>query len=158
MKTTISAMLAASLIAMPLQSHAQENPPDDFWLAAAVVCVAGAAFAGVYIVTKKAAPKYYWHMDSEQPPNFWVGTSTPKQCDIEGWTRIGGPYNRPQDAPAEHPNPTNRVQRVVGPASFIAVQTSTNGQHWTTVHQQVCDTEEFVYFPTNTGMFRIGTP
>ena len=124
---------------------------------ACIVAFIGLAAIGLYVATKSCQPKYYWLMDDDKPPRFWVGTATRKECQINGWKKIGGPYNRPEDAPPVHPDPTNRVDEVVSAPMNISVESSTNGVNWQTVQQSLCDPEDHVYFPTNTGaaFFRI---
>jgi len=125
------------------------------WLAICMVAAAGIAVGVVYVIARGCEPQYYWLMDSNEPPKFWVATATKKECEIEGWKRIGGPYKRPQDAPHEHPNPTNRVNNVIGPTITIRVQASTNLVDWSTVSEVRGDAEDFAYFSTNSpGFFR----
>lgn len=148
--------LVAAMTVLPLDLNADEQPPkNDSLLALCVVACAGAAVGVVYIFTKKCKPKYYWLMDDDQPPRFWVGTTTRKQAKIEGWRIIGGPYETPQDAPVAHPSPTNTVSFAAEPTFMIKVQTSTNGSSWTTVNETRGEMEDFGYYPTNAGMFRI---
>ncbi len=163
MKTNIAtAALIGALIVTPIPIHADDPPPHggNSWAALCIVAFAGVAVGAVYIISKRCEPKYYWLMDDNVPPTFWVGTATAKQCKIEGWRRIGGPYNRQQDAPAEHPNPTNTVPNLVSLPMKVVVQSSQDGQQWTPVDEQVVDLEDHVYYPTNTGMFRleVGAP
>lgn len=160
MKTELTAMtLATALAALPFNSPAPEPDPDPqpTALAWCVVACVGVAVTAIIITAKRCEPKYYWLMDNERPPNFWVGTATKKECEIQEWTRIGGPYNGPEDAPYPHPDPTNRVDSVVSaPVSMIAVETSTNLVDWVTIHESAnTDLDDFIYSPTNTGMFRI---
>lgn len=152
----VSSVLIAALLTIPIQTAKSDDPPpENMGLAICVIACAAIAVGAVYIVAHKCQPKYYWLMDNDSPPKFWVATATKKQCQIEGWHRIGGPYTRPQDAPAVHPDATNRVELVSQPAMNIAVQQTQDGQSWTTVYQQNCDTEDFGYSPTNCGMFRL---
>ena len=152
---TLSALIAAN----PSFCDAPPPPPQETWLALCVVAVAGLAVTTIYIVSKRCQPKYYWLMDNNVPPTYWVGTATRKECEINEWKRIGGPYNRPQDAPMDHPDPTNRVETASSAPLKIATQ-SFNGTNWITVDQQVCDLDDFIYFPTNAAMFRleVGVP
>ena len=155
MKKLIAGLLIFTMAATPLKIEADEPPPENMGLALCIVAVAGIAVTAIYIVAKRCQPKYYWLCDDDQPPKFWVATATKKQCAIEGWHRIGGPYTTPQDAPAIHPSPTNRVELVAGPVENINVQTSQDGHNWTTVSEFRGDEEDFSYSPTNTGMFRL---
>lgn len=152
----LTAALVGALITIPMQSALSDAPPpeDDFWLAACIVAVAGLAVTAVYIVSKKCEPKYYWLMDGDNPPNFWVGTATRKECEVQGWHRIGGPYTKPSDAPVQHPASTNRVENIVGPVVNIGVE-SLSGTNWTTVYQTQSELEDFIYWPTNQGLFRL---
>ncbi len=155
MKQVIAVLLIAVIAASPIRIQADEPPPQNMGLALCVIAVAGLAVATIYIVAHKCAPKYYWLCDDDQPPKYWVATCTKKEAAINGWHRIGGPYTRPQDAPIEHPSPTNRVELAAGPVEKINVQSSQDGQHWTTVSQFTGDMEDFSYSPTNTGLFRL---
>lgn len=152
MKTNL--VLAAALIAMPLESRADEEPPpQDFSaIAACVVLAAVAAVGAVYIISRGCKPKYYWIMDNDEPPKFWVGTATRKERDINDWKFIGGPYDKPGDAPGIHPDPTNRVESVISAPVHIQIQESTNLVTWTTAHSEFSDLEDFSYALTNTGV------
>ena len=155
MKKIIASLLVIIVVSLPLQIQADPQPPDQDWLlAACVVACAGIAVGAVYVFSKKCESKWYWLMDSEQPPNFWIASTTRKQCQVEGWIRIGGPYKSPQDAPTQHPSPTNRVEVPSTPMK-LSWQASTNGVNWTTVYQDNCDVEDFGFFPTNAAMFRV---
>lgn len=161
-KSVTTAALIWVMLALPIRaegpiSASDPSQPQKSWVAVCVVAFAGLAVAGIYIVAKRCQTKYYWLMDDDEPPKFWVGTATDKQCEIEGWKKIGGPYDRPEDAPAQHPDPTNRVTRAFSEPLNMAVQSSTDGHNWTTVYTETCDMEDFGYFPTNevSGMFRI---
>lgn len=165
----VSAILGAVITALPVcanpplhSKHDSGGTDDNPQEVSAVICVVAAvvvtaAVVGIVIVSKKCQPKYYWLMDSEQPPNFWVGTATKKECEINDWKRIGGPYNRPEDAPVEHPPATNRVDELAPVPLHIAVEASTNLTDWTTVSESYCDLEDFAYTPTNrnAGFFRL---
>lgn len=158
MKKLVTIVLLIALLPLDLPAPEPPPPPPDDWaLAACLVAVAGAAAAGVYIIAQKCKPKYYWMTDDEQPPKFWVGIATRKECQINGWRRIGGPYNQPQDAPPQHPDPTNVVNIVASAPVTIKVHASTNGSHWDVVHEFSGDMEDFGYFPTNAvgGMFKL---
>ncbi len=157
MKTTISAVLAATLVTMPMQAGLEPapTPKNDTWLGMCVLVCAGLAVGAVYVMSKRCQPKYYWLMDDDTPPKFWVATCTKKQAQCEGWKRIGGPYNRVEDAPAVHPSPTNTVQELAAEVMKFTVQTSQDGTNWMTVDTQVVDWEDHIYYPTNSGMFRI---
>lgn len=147
--TTLTLVIA--LVAIPLQSPADPPPPQDgeqLWLAACVVAFAGVAVGGVYIISRRCEPKYYWIMDKEQPPNFWVGTANTKECQINGWIRIGGPYRKAADAPPVHPDPTNRATISFNAPVTINVQSFSTGQ-WETIYRFTGDEEDFAYFPTN---------
>ncbi len=156
MKTNIATTaLVLGLVISPVQIHADPQPPKQDWLlAACVVAGVGLAAGAIYIVASKCEPKYYWLMDSESPPTFWVAACTKKEAQINGWKRIGGPYNKKEDAPPVHPPITNVVNVVSGPQFTIKVQQlTTNG--WDTVSTVVCETEEFAYYPTNAGLYRL---
>lgn len=157
MKKLVAIALIIVLLPFDLPAPEPPPPPQEWVLAACMVAFAGAAAAGVYIVAQKCKPKYYWMTDDEQPPKFWVGTATKKQCEVEGWRRIGGPYDRPEDAPQQHPNPTNVVNLTANAPTIIKVHASTNGTDWNVVHEFSGDMEDFGYFPTNAvgGMFKL---
>lgn len=164
MKTMTSLVLIALMAVMPITTGAENQPqppkpgdPQELWLAVCLVAFAGVAVGGIYVVSKRCQPKYYWLMDDDTPPKFWVGCPTKKECAVNNWIRIGGPYTRMEDAPAVHPNPTNRVNDLVGPVMKIAVQSSTNMVDWTTVYEENTEMEEFIYWPTNqvSGMYRL---
>ncbi len=157
-RNLLTGALCLSMVGVPMQSILSEEPPppdQPFWGALCVMAVAGIAATAVYIVSKKCQPKYYWLMDDDTPPKFWVASATRKECQINGWQRIGGPYERVTDAPAVHPASTNRVEFVASQPMTIKVQSSTNLTHWTTVYQEVADLEDFGYWPTNAAMFRL---
>lgn len=154
--------MIAMMCVLPLRAQTPEpnpGPPQQSWIAVCIVVCAGVAVVGIYLVAKKCEPKYYWLMDDNEPPTFWVGTATKKECTINGWNRIGGPYTKASDAPTQHPNPTNRVENIVGPPVNISVQSSTDGANWSTVHTEQCDLDDFGYIvPTNApsaAMFRL---
>ena len=133
-------------------------PPDqDMALAVCVVAVCAVAVGTIYVISRKCQPKYYWLMDDQQPPTYWVATATRKECQINGWKRIGGPYTHPEDAPPQHPPSTNRVDSLIGQIQTINVQQSQDGVHWDRVSEFRGDMEDFAYFPTNkvSGMFRL---
>ncbi len=157
-------LLSLLLVVFLLPTRADEPTPADpgpdpnvAALAACLVAATGIAVGAVYIFSHKCAPKYYWLCDDDNPPRFWVATATRKQCQIEGWHRIGGPYTQPQDAPATHPDPTNRVNLAASAPIKISVQASQDLQNWTTVYQDTADTEDFSYCTTNAAMFRLMT-
>ncbi len=158
MKKLLSLLLVVFLLPIRADEPTPADPgpsQDTVALAACLVAAAGIAAGAVYIFSHKCQPKYYWLMDDSQPPNFWVATATRKQCQIEGWHRIGGPYTHPQDAPAIHPDPTNRVSLAASAPLNISVQATTDLQNWTTVYQETADTEDFSYCTTNAAMFRL---
>ncbi len=159
MKQTVSLLLALLVAILPINIQADPAPPPQQSEWAVAVCImvgVGLAVTGIMIVSKRCQPKYYWLMDDDQPPTFWVGTATRKECQIQGWKKIGGPYDRPGDAPPIHPDPTNRVNEASSAMVLkISVQTSQDMVSWTTVHSEVSDIEDFVYYPTNTGFFRL---
>ncbi len=128
--------------------------PQEFWLAACVVVAAATAVGGIMLFSRKCQPKYYWLMDNEQPPTYWVGTATRKECAINNWTVIGGPYDKPGDAPPQHPSSTNRISSIVVPIR-ITVLASANLSQWTPVHSEVSDTEDFSYFTPVAGFYRL---
>lgn len=154
----VTIALVVALVAIPLQLPADPSPPppQEWALALCVVAVCAVAVGGIYIIGKKCQPKYYWIMDREEPPNFWVGTANTKECQINGWVRIGGPYKSPADAPPVHPNPTNRATISMSEPVKINVQSLVNNQ-WITVSDYEGDLEDFAYFPTNavSGLFRL---
>jgi len=150
----ITLLLIALLVALPIQIKADEEPPPQDWaLIACAVAVVAVAVGAIYVISKKCAPKYYWLWDGETPTGTWVGTATDKQCQIEGWKKISGPYDKPGDAPPTCPNLTNRVNKAVSAPITISTQTSQDGANWTTVDVQHVDMEDYAYFPTN----QIGT-
>lgn len=150
-QVTTTVALTALLLA-PYQSSGDDPPPQNDWLlSAGVVLVAGIAVTGIYLVAHAAQPKYYWLMDSEQPPRFWVAAATGKECEINGWHRIGGPYNRLEDAPAQHPDPTNRVAAATSAPMNLTVESSVNGSGWQPVFKTSCALDDFGYFPDNNG-------
>jgi len=116
-----------------------------------------AGVTAVYMVSKACKPKYYWMMDPEDsPPRFWLGTHSNKEVQIQGWKRIGGPYDRIEDAPTQPPNATNRVSHLSSePTLRVSVQQSQDSVNWVTVHTEVSQIDEVVYYPTNTGFFRL---
>lgn len=153
METIVTSLLIAAIVAIPVQrAIPQEKPPEKDWLLAlCVVAVAGAAATAVYIASRSCKPKYYWLCDGEQPPKYWVGTATKKECEINGWRRVGGPYDKPGDAPPQPPSTLlSYTEEPPGPSMRIKVHESSDMQHWTVIHEAVCPTEDFAYFPTNT--------
>jgi len=80
----------------------------------------------------------------EQPPKSesWLAICVVAVCGV-------------QDAPAQHPDPTNRVELAASEPLKIKVQASQDGRNWATVNEQVCDLEDFVYYPTNAAMYRL---
>ncbi len=161
MKKLVSMVLIAVVVVMPLHLNADDPPPpptEELWPALAMVAFVGLCVGGVMLLSKKTEPQYYWLMDDEKPPNFWVATATGKECQLNGWKRIGGPYKRAADAPPVHPDPTNRVH-VVSPTLNMAFESSTDdGNSWTTVYQETCPMDDFgcVLPATNSmALFRI---
>jgi hypothetical protein len=137
---------------------APKQPGQDSALALCIVALAAVAVGVIYVVSKNCKPKYYWMMDpEEQPPRFWVGAHNNKEVQINGWKRIGGPYERIEDAPPVHPNPTNRVSHISDqPVVRVSAQHSDDMVTWTTVHTERVQLDEFLFFPTNTsGFFRL---
>lgn len=160
MKALIAILIA--LLVTPTRAEQPVNPkgpdkPQETWLPVCIVAAAGLAVAGIYIISKKCKPKYYWLADEEQPPTTWVGAATDRECRINGWHKIGGPYDSPQEAPTNAPPLTNIVSRAFTQPMNITVEQTTDLQNWTPVYSEFCDTEDFAYFPTNAvgGMFRI---
>jgi hypothetical protein len=155
MKNKLLCLALIALFTLPLKAGDDPAPdPQPMWLPACIVAAVGLAAVGIVVLVKSCEPKYYWLMDDDQPPKFWVGAATRKECQINGWKRIGGPYNRPQDAPTQHPDPTNVVVSAVS-LQTITVHASTNMTDWSVVHREVTDPEDFAYFPTNAAMFRV---
>lgn len=153
----VTLVILLAILPVPLNAENPPPPKDDWALALCIVAGIGLATAGIYIVAHKCKPKYYWLMSNDNPPVFWVGTATDKQCQIEDWVKIGGPYDKPEDAPAVHPDKTNRVNRATSEIMTVTVQQSSDLVTWTTVHEEATDLEDFSYSPTNTlgGMFRV---
>lgn len=154
----VSLLLIVLLTFIPTQIKADGPipPKNDSWVALCIVAGVGLALTGIYLVSKKCQPRYYWLMDDDDPPKFWVATATRKECSINNWKRIGGPYNSPQEAPAQHPNPTNRVNDAEAALPVtITVQQSHDLVSWTDVYTERCDLEDFAYFPTNAALFRL---
>lgn len=164
MKKLVTLLLCLAIIALPLR--ADDNPPpppQEVWLAVCLLAAAGAAAAGIYIVARTCAPKYYCHKDDSEPPVYWVGTSTAKECELKGWKRLSGPYASPGDCVECPPGvmATNVVQGYPLPPISISVWESTNLTDWVRVHQEVCDPEDFVYWPTNkaaAAFYKLSTP
>lgn len=158
MKTKLIAVVMSALIIItPIELRSDPEPPtSDTWLAVCVVAVAAIAAGAVYLVSKKCQPKYYWLMDdNERPKKYWVAAATRKECEINGWKRIGGPYTSASDAPPVHPPDTNVINELVGPVMKIQVESTSDFREWTPVYQTECDLEDFGYFPTNAAMFRL---
>jgi len=169
MKTKLtSAILTGLMLAYPINRSWSDDsitpgpdvPDQDIHpvAGACVVAFIGIAAIGIYVASKSCQPKYYWMMDDDKPPRFWVGTATRKECQINGWKKIGGPYVRPEDAPVIHPDPTNRVDEIVSAPVNIYVESSTNLVDWQTVHDSYCDPEDFIYTPSTnqqSGFFRL---
>lgn len=166
----ITLLLIALLIIIPVRIIADEpvqphdpGPPQQTWLAVCVVVAAGVAIAGIYLVNKKCKPKYYWLADDDQPPTTWVGTATDRECKINGWKKIGGPYERPQDAPTNAPPLTNIVSEIIGPVLHHVVEESSDGVNWTSIHEENSTQEDFGYFVPATNQaalfrLRVGAP
>ena len=160
MKHAINSVMVAILVALPIKASDQpvaDEPgkPQENWLAICVIAAAAVAVGGVWIMSKRCKPRYYWLMDASQSPAvYWVGAATKKECEIEGWERIGGPYDRPEDAPQQHPPSTNRVDHVIVPMQ-ISTQNSQDLVNWQTIHTEVNDIEDYSYYATNQGFFRI---
>lgn len=158
MKTLTTAVLIAAL--GYAECKAPELPPEqppnqDTWVAVCLVAAAGLAVGAIYLVAKRCKPRYYWLLSENG--DIWLGTCTKKEAQINGWEKIGGPYPTIQDAPVEHPNITNRVHDVIAePLMLYTVERTTDLTHWQVVNSQTNTIEEFVYYPTNTGLFRIG--
>lgn len=158
----VTLLLVILIAIIPVPVSADPPPPpngqSEWVLAAFIVAGVAAAVGGIIILAKKTEPKYYWIMDpSESPATFWVGTTTRKECSINGWKRIGGPYASPAQAPAIHPSPTNTVTELAPQVLTITVQEQ-RGTNWVNIGSQTCDTEDFGYFiPTTNklGFYRL---
>ena len=165
-KRLVTAVLIGAMCSLSIKSNSEEpvqpaqnpGPPQQTWLAVCVVAACGVAIAGIYVLARKCRPKYYWLCDNEEPPNKWVGTCTKRECIINGWRKIGGPYERPEDAPTNAPPITNVVSEIMSSAPLnYTVEETKDLQNWTPIYSERTTDEEFAYFPTNTagGMFRI---
>ena len=155
----ITTWLIALVLILPIQLRADDpvpvNPdPQHTALAICVIACAALAAGGVYILSKRCQPKYYWLWDGEQPPRTWVGAATDKECAINGWTKIGGPYEKAADAPPTCPDLTNRVQKATSAPMNIAVEGTSNMSQWSTVYAERCDMDDFGAFIPNTNSFR----
>lgn len=162
----VTAALIGAICSLPLQTRSDEpvtpvdnpGPPQETWIAVCVVVAAGLAVGAIYLVNKKCKPKYYWLADDDQPPNTWVGTATDRECKFNGWRKIGGPYEKPTDAPTNAPPLTNIVSELSGPVMHHAVEQSSDGVNWATIHEEDSTQEDFGYLvsPTNqAGLFRL---
>lgn len=154
MKKIITAALIVSLIALPVSAN-EDHKPQPTLMAWCLVAAVGAAAIGIYIVSKSCQPKYYCMTDGENPPTYWVGNANRKECELNGWTRLSGPYDSPGDCTNCPPVVTN-VALPSPVALRITVIASTDLLNWTEVHNEVVDPEDFVYFPTNAAFYRIG--
>lgn len=153
-------VLVAALAIAPIKIQADEPPPpkNDWAVVICAVIGVGLVVTGIYLLNKKCQPKYYWLMNSDEPPVFWIGTATDRECKIQDWHKIGGPYTSPNQAPPIHPDKTNRVHELVGPVMHHAVEESADGVNWVTIHEEDSTQEDFGYFvsPTNhAGFFRL---
>lgn len=156
MKATANKFIGLVLIAvmalLPIRINADEpvtpadpGPPQQTWVAVCIVVGVGLAVTAIYLVNKKCKPKYYWLCDDDVPPRTWVGTATDKECKINDWKKIGGPYDRPEDAPTNAPPITNIVHELMGPVMHHVVEQSNDGENWTAVHEEDCTQEDFGY-------------
>jgi hypothetical protein len=144
----------ASLLALSYQQTRADGDPEPQpahpFLAACVVIFAGVMVVGTAVVIRNCKPKYWCLKDKEG--THWVGTATKKECQISGWTVVGGPYESVAAGTNNCPPPaTNSVtMNIPAPDSFLQLQESTNLIHWTTIQEQWDDASKFKFEHTNT--------
>jgi hypothetical protein len=144
-------LLVAALTSVTIQrTKAEPEPqPASPFLAACVVIFAGVMVGGTAVIIRVCKPKYWCLKDKEG--THWVGTATKKECQVNGWSMVGGPYESVEAGSTNCPPATNNItMNMPPPDSLLLLQESTDMLAWRTVQEQLDDPTNFKFEHTNT--------
>jgi len=148
----VAVVTAAALLVSSVRLNADDDPPPQnvgMLLPCIVAGVAVVAVATVVIIVKRCSPKYYCMRDDENPPNYFVGNATKKECQINGWTRINGPYDSAADVPPCDSHTVTNIQQQASAPLHITVEQSADLNRWSVAGTSFCDLDDFYFDPTN---------
>ena len=162
MKTLVSLLLCAALIAVPvMQTTATIKDPPPTEIHFAFVCIMGAAsLLGGYVVykIKSCRPKYYCLKD--QDGNRFASNASRTERALNEWDIVSGPYNS-AEACAAACSTNTAVVSVNVPFVPMRVMSSSNLVNWTEVALIYDDPDHFEWSATNSAampamFYRIG--